>query len=197
LFGRVADTDDPAKGNQLNASREEQFRQLYEEHVELLARYVSRRTSGNDIQDVVADTFLTAWRRFDELPQDPLPWLFVTARKLIANRHRSTERRGALHQKLVAGPAWDLEQSPRSDLSEVDERLLAAITELPDAEREAFMLVAWDGLDPTRASRAAGCSAATFRMRLHRARRRLKQELGPERPFVQVAEIHTSLEESR
>ncbi len=165
--------------------------------MEQVARYVSRRTAGNDIQDVVSDTFLTAWRRFDELPNDALPWLFVTARKLIANRHRSTERRGALREKLISGSAWVLEQAPRSDLSEVDERLLAAIAELPDAEREAFMLVAWDGLDALRASRAAGCSAATFRMRLHRARRRLKQQIGPQRPFVPVAEIQTSLEESR
>ena len=185
------------RGPGLNASREERFRALYEDHVEELARYVSRRTAGNDVQDVVADTFLTAWRRFDELPQDALPWLFVTARKLIANRHRSTVRRGALHAKLSFGPAWAFDQTPRSDLSEVDERLLAAIAELPEAEREAFMLVAWDGLDAARASKAAGCSAATFRMRLHRARRRLKQRIGPRRPFVNANEIQAPLEESR
>ena len=159
-----------------------------------LARYVSRRTPSTDVQDVIADTFLTAWRRFDDLPHDPLPWLFVTARKLIANRHRSTERRGALYDKLKAdAPSWS--EQPADDLSDVDRRLLAAIAELPGAEREAFMLVAWDGLDARRASRAAGCSAATFRMRLHRARRRLKQEIGPERPFVHLAD--SKLEETR
>jgi RNA polymerase sigma-70 factor (ECF subfamily) len=158
---------------------------------------VSRRTTGNDIQDVVADTFLTAWRRFDDLPHDPLPWLFVTARKLIANRHRSTGRQGALHKRLAARPAWVFQQAAPSDLSEIDERLLDAISRLPAAEREAFMLVAWDGLDTQRAARAAGCSAATFRMRLHRARRCLKQQIGPQRPFVQVSEIQTTLKESR
>lgn len=182
---------------QLNASREERFRLLYEDHVERLARYVSRRTTGNDIQDVVADTFLTAWRRFDDLPQDPLPWLFATARKLIANRHRSTERRGALHDKLAAGSPWPLGQASPSDLSEVDQRLLAAIAELPYAEREAFMLVAWDGLDATRASRVAGCSAATFRMRLHRARRRLKHQMVPYGPCPALADNRTPVEESK
>jgi RNA polymerase sigma-70 factor (ECF subfamily) len=146
---------------------------------------------------VVAETFLTAWRRFDELPQDPPPWLFVTARKLIANRHRSGERRNALQEKLSNRPAWVTEQTPGSDLSEIDQRLLVAIANLPPAEREAFMLIAWDGLDAQRASRAAGCSAATFRMRLHRARRRLKQQIAPQRPFVQVPEIQTSPKESR
>lgn len=85
----------------------------------------------------------------------------------------------------------------RSDLSEVDERLLTAIADLPEAEREAFMLVAWDGLDPQRASRAAGCTAGTFRMRLHRARRRLKQEIGSPRPFARLTDVHHSLEETR
>lgn len=182
---------------QLNASREERFRLLYEDHVERVARYVSRRTAANDVQDVVADTFLTAWRRFDELPQDAVPWLFVTARRLIANRHRSTQRRRALDDKLAGGPAWLFEQPPPSDLPEVDQQLLAAIAELPDAEREAFMLVAWDGLDATRASRAAGCSAATFRMRLHRARRRLRRQIGPYRPCTSPTDIRTTVEESR
>lgn len=174
---------------QLNPSREERFRVLYEQHVGPLARYVSRRTSSTDVQDVVADTFMTAWRRFDDLPYDPLPWLFVTARNLIANRHRSTERRGALYDKLKAqAPIWS--QQATHDLANVDRRLLDAISELSDAEREAFMLVAWDGLDSRRASRAAGCSAATFRMRLHRARRRLRSQL-ENRPFVQPDAIPT------
>lgn len=195
LSGRTADTDDPSEGSfLLNPSREERFRVLYEQHVGQLARYVSRRTPSTDVQDVVADAFLTAWRRFDDLPHDPLPWLFVTARKLIANRHRSTERRGALYDKLKAEAPMSSQQAAH-DLSDIDRRLLAAISELPDAEREAFMLVAWDGLDRRRAARAAGCSAATFRMRLHRARRRLKNEIGPERPFVQLADIQ--LEETR
>lgn len=197
VSGQETRRAESAKGVQLNVRPEERFRVLYEGHVEDVARYVARRTAGSDVQDVVADTFLTAWRRFDDLPHDPLPWLIVTARKLIANRHRSTERQGALLEKLSAGPAWVFEQAAPSDLSEVDARLLAAISELPAAEREAFMLVAWEGLDAPRAARAAGCSAATFRMRLHRARRRLKQQIGPPRPFVQVPEIQTSLEESR
>jgi RNA polymerase sigma-70 factor, ECF subfamily len=194
VSGLLATTDGPRRELQLNGSREERFRSLYERHVEVVARYVARRTAANDVQDVVADTFLTAWRRFDELPQDPIPWLLVTARKLIANRHRSTGRRAALYDKLAAGSPWNFE-STTPELSEIDQGLLAAIAQLPEAQREAFMLVAWDGLDVQRASRAAGCSAATFRMRLHRARRRLKQKIGSPRPFVPITE--TSLEESR
>jgi RNA polymerase sigma-70 factor (ECF subfamily) len=101
-----------------------------------------------------------------------------------------------LQNKLASTSPWLPEAPAASDLSEVDQRLLGAIAELPTAEREAFMLIAWDGLDPARAARAAGCSAATFRMRLHRARRRLKEQIGPHRPFVPLTEI-PSLKETR
>ena len=182
---------------QLNPSREERFGVLYKEHVEQLAHYVSRRTAVSEVQDVIAETFLIAWRRFDKLPTDPIPWLFVTARNVMANRHRSDQRRRTLDDKLTSEFVGSVQPESRTDLSEIDQQLVAAIARLPEAEREAFMLFAWDGLDPTRASRAAGCSAATFRMRLHRARQKLKQQIRPPRPFVQLADTQPSLEETR
>jgi len=182
---------------QLNTSREDRFRLLYQGNVERVARYVARRTAAPDVQDVVADTFLVAWRRLDELPRDPIPWLLVTARKVLANRGRSSQRRRALEGKLASATPWPLQLASPSDLPEIDQRLLAAIAELPGAEREAFMLVAWDGLDATRASQVAGCSAATFRVRLHRARRRLKQRMAPYRPFPVLTDGPATLEESR
>jgi RNA polymerase sigma-70 factor (ECF subfamily) len=170
---------------------------LYKEHVEQLAHYVSRRTAVSEVQDVIAETFLVAWRRFDELPGDPIPWLFVTARNVMANRHRSDKRRRRLGDRLTSEFVDPVQPASRTDLSEIDQRLVAAIARLPEAEREAFMLVAWDGLDAQRGSRAAGCNTATFRMRLHRARQKLKQEITPPRPFVQLADVNPSLEETR
>ena len=166
-------------GTEKGAGREQGFRLLYEDHVARVARYAARRTAPNDVQDVVSETFLTAWRRFDELPADTVPWLFATARNVISNRRRSSERRRALGDRLAAEPAWASDPGSPADARGVDRRLLAAIAALPGAEREAFMLTAWDGLDAVRASRAAGCSAATFRMRLHRARRRLRRAIAP------------------
>lgn len=170
---------------------------LYKGHVEQLAHYVSRRTAVSEVQDVIAETFLIAWRRFDELPTDPIPWLFVTARHVMANSHRLDQRRRTLDDKLTSHFAGSVEPESRTDLSEIDQQLVTAITRLPQAEREAFILVAWDGLDAYRASRALGCSPATFRMRLHRARQKLKQQIGPSRPFVQLADTQPSLEETR
>lgn len=162
-----------------------------------VARYVGRRCPPSDVQDLVAETFLTAWRRLDDLPEDAVPWLFGTARKHIVHHHRSTRRRRALSHKVAVGSAWMPQQPSSSQPAEIDQRLLAAIAQLPDAEREAFMLVAWDELDATRASRAAGCSAATFRVRLHRARRRLRRELVSRRSITHLSEMPTPMEECR
>jgi RNA polymerase sigma factor (sigma-70 family) len=153
----------------------------------------------DDVQDVVAETFLTAWRRLGDVPEDAVPWLFATARLHIANRHRSSRRRQALGERLmnVRQPIDD--QPTDIERREVDERLLEAIRRLPPKEREALMLVAWDGLTPRRAARAAGCGAPAFRVRLHRARARLKRALEAASPDLgpRPRATNTQMEEAR
>lgn len=143
-------------------------------HSDVLA-YIIRRTSLANAEDVLAETFLVAWRRANRVPDDPLPWLLGVARRVIANQRRGEVRRGALVGRLTSvgsGPvaAWE----PPSTLSA---ELASALASLSEREREALLLTAWDGLDPDRAASAAGCTAATFRVRLHRARKRVAAQL--------------------
>jgi RNA polymerase sigma factor (sigma-70 family) len=145
-------------------------------HASAVARYAARRVPVDDVNDVLSETFLTAWRRLDAVPEDAVPWLFATARRHIANRNRSTRRRQALGNRLITVQAFE-ELEPDAEQDEIDENLIAAIRRLPPGEREALMLVGWDGLDPRRAAVAAGCSGPALRVRLHRARSRLKREL--------------------
>lgn len=142
--------------------------------------YVRRRASAELVDDVVAETFLVAWRRWDRVPaSDPLPWLLAVARRQLANQLRAQRRRGALGERLqavlpVSPPAW---QPPAG----LDPQLAGAMASLTEAEREALLLVAWEGLDGDRAARAADCTPAAFRVRLHRARKHVAAALG-ERP---------------
>lgn len=175
--------------------RAERFRAVYEEHADRVARYAARRTDGEGVLDVVSETFLVAWRRFDEMPSDALPWLFATARRVIANRRRSSARRQALRLKLATERASTVDPAIPGDLHEVDRRLLAAIRDLPERQREAFVLVAWDGLETSRAARAAGCSVPTFRMRFHRARRRLMTQIGLD--GAPASDVRRTMKESR
>ena len=132
--------------------------------------YALRRTERATAEDVVAETFVIAWRRLDEVPDPPLPWLLGVARRVLANQRRGERRRDALLDRLRREPA------PQPAPVE-DGRALAALAALGERDREALLLHAWEGLDHAGAGTVMGCSAAAFAVRLHRARRRLAKEL--------------------
>ena len=151
------------------------FEDLFAAHYWAVRAYVLRRAPAASAEDVIAETFLVAWRRLDSLGEDPLPWLFGVARHVMANQQRAERRRGALTDRLrelVAGQVSQWE--PPTAMSE---ELAVAMVRLSPQEREALLLVAWEGLDGARAARAAGCSQVAFRARLHRARRHVAAAL--------------------
>jgi RNA polymerase sigma factor (sigma-70 family) len=157
-------------------TRADRFEGLFREHYPLVRAYALRRAAPDAAQDVVADTFLVAWRRLEDVPVDPLPWLYATARRVLANQRRTASRSAALAERIAgAGPG----ASPGDAAERVAdaELLRLALARLSERSREALMLVGWDGLSGARAARAAGCSTAAFAVRLHRARARLADEL--------------------
>jgi len=81
------------------------FELLYQEHAGSVLTFARRRIAAADADDVVADVFLAAWRRWDEVPRDPLPWLLGIARGALANRHRGEARASALRDRLRSEPS--------------------------------------------------------------------------------------------
>src|SRR5262249_4621743 len=155
--------------------RQGAFEELFSTHYWAVRAYVLRRVPAASAEDVLAETFLIAWRRLDTLGDDPLPWLFGVARRVMANQQRAERRRGALAARLVelVGGQTDHWEPPAA----MSEELAVAMVRLSPQEREALLLVAWEGLDSGRAARAAGCSPVAFRARLHRARRHVAAAL--------------------
>jgi RNA polymerase sigma factor (sigma-70 family) len=150
-------------------SRRDRFERLFRDSYPLVRAYALRRAAPDVAQDAVAETFLIAWRRLEDVPEDPLPWLYGTARRVLANQRRSAARRVALEERLSGAATFD----GSADLGDrvADAELVGlALGRLSDRSREALMLVGWEGLDGTRAAKAAGCSKAAFAVRLHRAR---------------------------
>ncbi len=149
------------------------FEDVFNGSYDAVYRYAARRVASEAVQDVVAETFLVAWRRYDDLRGEPLPWLLGIARRVAANQLRAGARREALHARLSA------ESRPQqgTDLAQTDLRLAAALAALGKRDREALMLVAWDGLEHRDAARVMGCSTGAFTVRIHRARRRLARGL--------------------
>ena len=148
----------------------ERFAALYETHAGAVLAYARRRVGAEEAEDVLSETFLVVWRRRERVPEDALPWLYAVAGNVIRNRVRAQRRRTALKARLAAQPVV-------ADDASSDPRLFAALARLKPIDREALLLTAWEGLEPDRAARAAGCSTAAFHVRAHRARKRLLEEL--------------------
>ncbi len=151
--------------------------------------YALRRTDAEEARDAVSETFTVAWRRLDSVPEGDaaLPWLLTTARKILANQRRAAESRMRASR---AGPRAGAPDHPEDVVGTAS--LIEAFNALQERDREALALVAWDGLAPREAAIVAGCSAATFSVRLHRARKRLIALLGePDQPLHLATEEPT------
>jgi RNA polymerase sigma factor (sigma-70 family) len=151
--------------------------------------YVLRRTENpEDAADVIAETFLTAWRRLDDMPAGDQArlWLFGVARRTLANYHRGQRRRLALADRLrddlVAHHGRAHHGPARHGNAAEAAAITGAFRSLPAADRELLALAGWEGLDPGQIAVVLGCSRNAARIRLHRARRRLADTLASGRP---------------
>lgn len=154
----------------------DRFEEVFRENYAAVRGYVLRRAPPDIVQDVVAETFLIAWRRLDDVPADPLPWLYGVGRRVLANQMRSMRRSAALELRLSASEPAAGPRDPGESLGDA-EIVRTALARLSTRDREALTLIAWHGLSGARAARAAGCSRAAFAVRVHRARARLAAEL--------------------
>jgi RNA polymerase sigma factor (sigma-70 family) len=158
----------------------ERFERLYSQTYPAVVGYVLRRcTDPADAADVVAETYLTLWRRLGELPQhaDTRLWLYGVARRVLANRRRSADRSAALQVRLTDDFATIAEDSLIEDSAVDRDRISAAFRRLRDDDRELLALVGWEGLDRDQIATTLGVSRAVVRVRLHRARTRFAREL--------------------
>lgn len=150
------------------------FEALFRAHYRDVRRFVLRRTDPATADEVTNDTFAACWRKLDDVPAEPLPWLFAVARNGLANHWRASVRHDDKTRRAAAGLSTG--RDPAERFAERD-AILRAFSGLSERDREALRLTAWDGLSVADAARAAGVSRSGFAMRLHRARRRLAARL--------------------
>ncbi len=159
--------------------------------------YARRRVGADLAQDVVAETFLAAWRNLDEVPAVPLPWLYRTANFAVANYRRALARRGRLDDRARLLRAGGDVTGDHSELVVADLEFAAAFRSLSEADREVLRLAAWEGLTAQAIGAAVGCSAVAAKARLYRARQRLARHLGAGRHEPQPRPIQpTTLKEA-
>lgn len=131
---------------------------------------------------------MVAWRRPEEIPEEPLPWLLGVARKVIATKRRSTGR----HERLIGRVGSQLPSMPVLNHDRLD--LAEAFAAMSEKDREILMLVAWDGLTPHEAANVLGITPSGFNVRLHRARKKLEASMRADTPPTRLT---ASTEETR
>ncbi|GII77943.1 hypothetical protein Sru01_29250 [Sphaerisporangium rufum] len=160
------------------------FETVYRQTYERILGYAMRRCSSpEDAADVVAETYVVAWRRIAELPGGEAArfWLYGVARRVLANHHRGERRRATRHAELTseAEALYAASAAPAAN-----DRVGAALDLLSDADRELLTLAVWEELDPGEIAVVLGCSRNAARVRLHRARRRFARALEKTRPTM-------------
>lgn len=158
------------------AWRTQRFRLLYEGTYADLVAYCRRRVAPSAVDDVVADAFLVAWQRLDDVTGDPRPWLFGVAHNLIGNRRRKDARGTTLHEVLVTEITTREGDDDPLALDEV-QALVEALHAMKDSDAELLRLAAWEGLPHADIALVLGCSENAVAIRLHRARGRLRDRL--------------------
>ncbi|WP_198681319.1 RNA polymerase sigma factor [Lentzea terrae] len=142
----------------------EDFSAVYRECYPRVLAYAASHAGAQRAEDITSETFTIAWRKLDQMPSNALPWLLGIARNLVL-----AARRQKWHDEIDDVPVTD-------DFVRVVE-IRSALASLSDADQEVLTLVAWHGLPAAEAAQVLGCTTATFFVRLHRARRRLRAAL--------------------
>lgn len=158
---------------------EQRFRALFEEEFDAIWRYTRRRCgSGQDADDVTAETFAAAWRRRDDVPSGDQArlWLFGTARRVLANHRRGNERRERLGHRLSSLPDG-VSPDPADELLARQHDLHLALNSMPLEDRDLLMMRAWDELSVTDISQLLSCTPNAVSIRLTRARSQLRSRL--------------------
>jgi RNA polymerase sigma-70 factor (ECF subfamily) len=177
VVGSEATPPDPA--DPAGPGQPQRYAAMYRRHVRAVHNYAWRRV-GDAAADVVSETFLVAWRRMPELPDDEeLPWLLGVARRVVANavRARARDVRLDRHLRAALAAGVGVVEPDHAQLLCARDEVLTCLARLNPRDQESLQLVAWEGLEIRDAARVVGCSVTAFTVRLHRARRRLAQLL--------------------
>jgi len=160
---------------------QERFQRAFRGHYSNVRRFVTRIVEPSDVDDVVADTFLVAWRRITDMPAEPRVWLLTVARRMASNRRRSTRRQRSVSERIAS------DRPPTQECGSQSSPTMEAFSELGFVDQQTLALVSWHDLNAREAAEVVGCTHAAFRVRLHRARKRLEARLHDDELWAQRA----------
>jgi RNA polymerase sigma factor (sigma-70 family) len=153
---------------------ERDFEELFRTyHAVLVTAAYNRLSNIGDAEDAAAEVFAQAWRRRDEAAHVfTIAWLYSTLRNVIGNQYRGRTRHARRVERAEANHR-DLGAEASEEVLDVR----AAVNRLDPADRELIWMAFWEDLTREEMAEILGCSAATLRVRLHRAKKRLETAL--------------------
>jgi RNA polymerase sigma factor (sigma-70 family) len=162
----------------------EAFGLIYDRHAAAVLRFLGRRAGAEVAEGLVGELFRIAFERrktFDSSRPSALPWLYGIGSNLLLKHRRGEARRLRASARMAAGrEAADGRASAAAlDARVLFPRVADAIESLPDGEREALLLFAWEDLSYQSVGEALELPIGTVRSRLNRARAHLRELLGP------------------
>jgi RNA polymerase sigma factor (sigma-70 family) len=176
----------------------ERFAVLFDRHAPHIHRYLARRAGRQVADDLVAETFLTAFAkrdRYDLGYSNARPWLYGIATNLVGQHRRDEARQYRIMQRAVAEPEVPdhADRVAAGVTAQATRTLLdAALAGLPAGDRDVLLLVAWEQLTYQEVSRALAIPAGTVRSRLHRARTKVRQVLAGTEAAATYEELTTN-----
>jgi RNA polymerase sigma factor (sigma-70 family) len=162
------------------------FAEVYDRHAREIFRFVARRLGEQAAEDVIAETFLAAFRRrdrYDPARADVRPWLYGIAIRLIGKHRRSELRMLRAVARAGIDPISDGDLGPAEDrviAAGMRRELAAALAGLSTAARDVLLLVAWADLSYEEVAAALEIPVGTVRSRLSRARSHVRETLAAE-----------------
>ena len=161
-------------------SREDaRFAELYRRYYRSIRQFCRRRVANDLVDDAVAETFLTAWRRLEDVPagDEALIWLYGVAYRVIGHQWRSTARRRRLEDRLRSVVRRPASAADESVIDGDEYRLvLDAAARLGDTDAEVLRLVAWEQLSVADTAAVLEIAPNAVKQRLHRAKQNLARE---------------------
>jgi RNA polymerase sigma-70 factor (ECF subfamily) len=161
------------------------FAAVFDRHYDIVYRYLARRVGPDAADDLASETFTTAFRlrgRYDLTRSDARPWLFGIATNLVRHHRRTEGRRLRAYSRFDPGQLSDADAdrvADRVDAVRAAPRIADALSRIPAADRDALLLLAWADLTYEEIALALEIPIGTVRSRIHRARGRLRELLGP------------------
>ncbi len=163
----------------LGMDPDERFRDLYDATWRRVYGYARRHGDAHLAESVLQDTYEAAWRHLDRLPDEPIGWLITTAKRALIDHHRRVSRHDRIAAEVAAVAHLAADGSDVAGGVVDRHALVRALQQLAEDDREALLLIGWDGLSHAEAAHVTGLSRVGFTTRLNRARHRLTALLDP------------------